>query len=280
MAPPSSLSSAPPLPSSILRSALLGEILELRDFYPAGGSKVLLEAHFNRLDDCSSIQRFYMRPAASLITEYVSRANSHDIRIFALQIDGSIRGAAELAACPTSGRASEAAITIEAAWQCCGYGLKLLNLCLHEASKAGARQLLCRWEGSNPPMRQIAMKAGADLYQCRGEFRRGNRFDLDGFTLTSKHFGHRHARRRTILSFNASGECLGDYSDGKIRCHFVNAIERLRYDVYIDEMGKQLSIGAHLNRAAATAKIAGGDVALIANATAIEIVSDEIHGEP
>ena len=129
-----------------------------------------LRAHLKRLDPEARRLRFGGLTTDDFIDAYVDTAFRLDATIFAVFIDGAIRGSAELrgifaGASPDA----EAAFAVETLWQDQGLGSELMDRILTAAQNRGIARLHMICLSENARMRHIAGKFGARLSFAEGE---------------------------------------------------------------------------------------------------------------
>ena len=129
-----------------------------------------LRAHLKRLDPEARRLRFGAVTTDDFIDAYVDTAFRLDATIFAVLVDGEIRGSAELRSIlgGTSPDA-EAAFAVEASWQDRGFGSALMERVLIAAQNRGIARLHMICLSENAKMRHIAGKFGARLTVAEGE---------------------------------------------------------------------------------------------------------------
>jgi RimJ/RimL family protein N-acetyltransferase len=126
--------------------------------------------HLKRLDAEARRLRFGGVTSDEFIDAYVDTAFRLDATIFAIFIDGEIRGSAELRSI-FSGAAqdAEAAFAVETDWQDQGLGSELMDRILTSAQNRGIARLHMICLSENARMRHIAGKFGARLTFAEGE---------------------------------------------------------------------------------------------------------------
>jgi len=134
------------------------------------GDLAALRAHLKRLDPEARRLRFGGLTSDEFIEAYVDTAFRLDATIFAVFIDGEIRGSAELrsifgGATPDA----EAAFAVEAGWQDQGLGSELMDRILTAAQNRGIARLHMICLSENARMRHIAGKFGARLTFAESE---------------------------------------------------------------------------------------------------------------
>jgi RimJ/RimL family protein N-acetyltransferase len=134
------------------------------------GDLAAFRTHLKRLDPEARRLRFGGVTSDEFIDAYVDTAFRLDATIFAVFIDGEIRGSAELRNI-FSGAAqdAEAAFAVEARWQDQGLGSELMDRILTSAQNRGIARLHMICLSENARMRHIAGKFGARLSFADGE---------------------------------------------------------------------------------------------------------------
>jgi RimJ/RimL family protein N-acetyltransferase len=129
-----------------------------------------LRAHLKRLDPEARRLRFGGVTNDQFIDAYVDTAFRLDATIFAVFIDGEIRGSAELRSIfPGPSSDAEAAFAVEREWQDQGLGSELMDRILTAAQNRRVARLHMICLSENARMRHIAGKFGARLTFAEGE---------------------------------------------------------------------------------------------------------------
>ncbi|TMJ37917.1 MAG: GNAT family N-acetyltransferase [Alphaproteobacteria bacterium] len=134
------------------------------------GDLAAQRAHLKRLDPEARRLRFGGVTSDEFIDAYVDTAFRLDATIFAVFIDGEIRGSAELRSIfGGATQDAEAAFAVEAGWQDRGLGSELMDRILTTAQNRGIGRLHMICLSENARMRHIAGKFGARLTFAEGE---------------------------------------------------------------------------------------------------------------
>ena len=117
--------------------------------------------HLLRLDRESRQCRFAMKASDAFVARYASTAFGHDSTLFGFFECGFMRAAAELR--PVSGRAAEAAFSVEPEYRGQGVATALFSRIIEDARALGARRIYMSCLSHNRAMQALARKFEAEF---------------------------------------------------------------------------------------------------------------------
>lgn len=127
----------------------------------AHGDLGAFREHLLRLDRESRQSRFAMKASDTFVARYAATAFSHDSTLFGLFEGGFMRAAAELR--PVSGRAAEAAFSVEPEYRGQGVATALFARIIEDARALGARRIYMSCLSHNQAMQALARKFEAEF---------------------------------------------------------------------------------------------------------------------
>jgi GNAT superfamily N-acetyltransferase len=137
---------------------------------PLGPShRSLIQGHYLRLDANSRIGRFWHDAPVTHLNSYTGGLDLEDGIFLGCFPDQTLRGLAEARPMGLGGKAWEAVVSVERAWQDQGLGRWLLARAIQLAHQNGAVRVYMKADIANTAAKKFAIQLGATLSEADGD---------------------------------------------------------------------------------------------------------------